>query len=684
MMPLRLFILFALTITLAGCSIINKPNRDAIAGDASMDAPVDGDAGTDADADADADTDAGDACASQNEVCDDFIDNDCNGFVDCADPYCASRMLCCQGGLPDAPPWTGDELGTYWNGLPAGSETLTPNYDDTLNRLTGFDDVQGIITKQCVPLATGYRLQTNFRMESTECTGAPECYVSLVFTPAPTVRAGLRLPDDLAVTAHSDGRLTVTNGGRVLGEEMLAMVGRTTFIVDITVGSDGDTPSLLATVRLQSQEPFVDAEPIAPLDSLLTDGECVNVGGLNLAIEGSGQQFSVAPLSRGPVECINASSFLEPDATSRDVLAAEPGNLHWGSWATGGIGSPGIAYRPPKWYVVGDATDHDRALDGASAEVGFALGFANATESGWNSDWTDASTTTPKTGSCFPSCLGMPPVGCSDACDLDNSVRDPSFEQLSVELGGGALATVAYSTREAVDSYSIVVEDRFTINTGGDVLRTGSILTPDDAELDDDCLSLRDPMLVRRDRNDTMAGYWLFFSCYDGIDTADIHAIQLDKDFFVVADTHQTVVRRTTEDWAASSVWSPEVIVEHEPEILADMSMGQGRDLYRLWFMARNRDNDVVSIGLVQAQLDPDQPEGTLPEFVPFGANPILSEGDAALRCDSSECRLRGFSVVREGLTPTLRFLIAREDEGNPVATWHYVPFEQSWKSPWY
>jgi hypothetical protein len=71
-----------------------------------------------------------------------------------------------------------------------------------------------------------------------------------------------------------------------------------------------------------------------------------------------------------------------------------------------------------------------------------------------------------------------------------------------------------------------------------------------------------------------------------------------------------------------------------------------------------------------------------LPDFTPFGANPILTEGPTAF-ADCPDCDIEGLAVVRVPNTPRVRFLIARQDNAGVPQDWHYAPFEQFWASPW-
>jgi hypothetical protein len=110
-----------LAATLCGCWLVAGLGQDYLAPDAG-DAAAEGDAEPTADAtdttpsDARQDgttpadgpysdaADAADGCASVQEICNDGIDNDCNGMIDCADPQCTSMGFACTAG-PVAVGW---------------------------------------------------------------------------------------------------------------------------------------------------------------------------------------------------------------------------------------------------------------------------------------------------------------------------------------------------------------------------------------------------------------------------------------------------------------------------------------------------------------------------------------------------------------------------------------------------
>jgi len=89
-----------ITIPVDGSAGANDASRDAAGGSdgASLDGAIHQDAGVDSGHDA-----GGDGCASSVENCDNGVDDDCDGLVDCADPMCGGFEC-----VPAAPSgWTG-------------------------------------------------------------------------------------------------------------------------------------------------------------------------------------------------------------------------------------------------------------------------------------------------------------------------------------------------------------------------------------------------------------------------------------------------------------------------------------------------------------------------------------------------------------------------------------------------
>jgi len=683
-----------LAVLLGGCSLINAPDRDLLSDggvDSSMDSMVDGRVDGDA---GDADTGIDTGCENIPEHCGDGDDNNCNFLVDCADPQCAAQEQCCDPTAAGDPVrWTFTEL-LGWERLPTGG-SMTPPVDNDRELIDFPEGVQGILRLECVPLAAGYRLQTSFQMTSATCPEGDGCFVAIVLTPAPGAGPGARITDDLGVTVDQTGTFTITNDGDVLAQEVgFAGVDHVVnVVIAVTVGLDeGDSPSLLGTVTLENGNTMRSVTPLtayafAPLDRLIIDdATCADVGGLRLAIEGSGSQFSVHPMTYSPLECTNAGKFDVPDEGD-DLLSSGNGmlmrtrSLDWGEWAAGGIGSPalGVAADGGRWHVMGDATNYDRGED-PFVELGFGIGYSAA--SNWNLTWSSQSQALAKTGPCNPACTSLDPDGCT-MTELSmclpgggppaHSVRDPSMGVQAIPSGGSI--QVAYARRLGVDRYGIAVDSGFEIGmASGNQPERDARFEPGMAPPFDMCTSLRDPVLVPVDPNDAgNDNQWLFYSCFQSLEVADIHVIEVDRDLVYEDGSHRVVVDRgTVGEWGSTSVWSPELVVDYEP------SGGRGRHLYRLWFLGRNAMRDRVSVGLLQGQVDPDA-STELPSFAPFGANPVLRDGDVP---DCPDCFIEGLAVARDPGENKIRFLIALQDEVGVEEDWHYAPFEQFWKAP--
>jgi hypothetical protein len=139
--------------------------------------------------------------------------------------------------------------------------------------------------------------------------------------------------------------------------------------------------------------------------------------------------------------------------------------------------------------------------------------------------------------------------------------------------------------------------------------------------------------------------------------------------------TSRTVLAPVAGTYSAGALYAPEVLVEHDPS-------ADGRHIFRLWALARDATQSRVSVALFQGQLDEQQATtDDLPTFVPFGANPIITE-DHAIFSDCADCELLGLSVARVPGSQALRLLVARRVNGGTAADYQLVPYEQYWVSP--
>ncbi len=428
----------------------------------------------------------------------------------------------------------------------------------------------------------------------------------------------------------------------------------------ITAGADtAGRPSALAKVVLTDSGSSrhvtaVEGLRIAGLEQLYDEtGECQLVPGLFLAVEGLGSNVAVNDIETAPLECVNPSQFSVP-ATDAPVSAAE---LGWGDWSAGGVAAPALVTRPAggttfQWHVLADGTHEDRTLDPIVTEFGYAIGHSVATNTTWDSFRTVEMPppSRPRFGNCTRDTCAAPTT---------TSVREPSA------VVEGAQLIVAYAVWLHENTYGIGILAMNWDPTGA----TGGVGTPLLEPGDFDCDSLRDPALFAKPGG----GYHLLFTCEKPGGRAEIHGVQIADETSPYTDHVTVLAPEDAAPYGAGAVRAPEVVVEVDPDEPANV-------VYRMWFTAQPRGFGESTIAVATAQSD--GMTGDLPPFVPYPANPVLTNDQRALGPSCVDCQILGIAV-----TPRPR---DRRDLPLPRGTkrefTHRVraaPLEQFWRPPW-
>ncbi len=656
---------------LAGCSLVLKPDYDAIAPDLDggprpFDAGDAGDAG-------DGGVDGGSQCEIRHPRemdCRDMVDDDCDGQIDCFDFDCTGALECCRDGAAAQRSCLSSL--SYWHRFPTGTSDIALEGSCDAASITAFGSpgsTRALISADCQPINFGMRCDLDFVVQR-HC-GVPPCdYAALSLTPVATLLEGARLSSELRAVVFADGSARVERSGTVLAE-----VDPGTFVVDTAepvhlrmdlepgVHDDGDV--LYATVQL-TQNPgprggtILARAPVMPLDDL----RCVGGdAGLYAAIEGSGRDVGVAgPFEHTQYQCSNPSQFeAQPDADFSTPL----------SCAAGGIGAPALvnycydncdttSSQQIQWDLWVDASDIDRGQENYRFIDFGVCGYAHqdpALPNGANGDW-----------------LLRPASSGSFMWGDSPSSREPTLLAISDQASPRSVQNLmfAYAERSTGETYSIrggTVQARPTIAPARSQIQT--LLSTDDTS--GQCTSLRDPLLVadwseRSDGVFAVTGAWLFFTCVHAEEPLfSIGVAHIDTDLVVDKNSVRTdVLTPAVGPYASRGVSAPEGFSEARGT----------QTTVRLWFSAHD-DSGRVRMAYAQGRGRIDAPD--LPALEPYPANPILDGASAILGGGCSrDCTFQGVSVTRSmndvGMHP---FVVARSRDTATETVYELVPLLQ-------
>lgn len=646
----------AATFGLAGCSLLNAPDRRLISTDAGVDA---GDGGSDADT------------GVPDEICDNGIDDDGDGLSDCIDFACAGRAQCCDvGSTVLQETWDpADNLSATWAAIPSASASYpVREFVSGTPQITAFEgpNTSAILTRSCVPLALGLELAITFSPMS-EGTCRDHCEASLVLTGAQDLLAGEHLPDDLAVRMDSEGLLTVSQAGRTLATATARTGASQRTRVTLRLGSAfrENEAVVEATVTAHNldtdtREILLENEAFLAREDLIDNlARCDESEGLFVAIEGHGDRVHVGALEATTLRCANPDQFqVPPDAP----LTAE--RLGVGTWAAGGIGRPALVSSQNgadvQWDLLFDGTNVDRQAE-RFVSLGLALGHAQTTT--WNaSPWIQRDG--PRIGEDPPACTG-------EGCGIDEAFREPSaFASLDASDRIAQLYSAfarRLPTTDGTERYGLwaqlVARDPNTVEAP----RATAVLMADEG-----CQSLRTPSIAPAGASFLDAGFLLFYTCERTDDVDEIHVLRLSASLEAMGQPATVVTAGDLPDYAEGGVNSPAVWVDFDSSSQAAV--------YRLWFLAHSGGGAESSLAMMQAQVDT---AGELPRFRPYPGNPVLRAGDDPLGGCPGTCTISGVSVTRRiDSAQVLRLLVALDLNDAGTTSYKFVPLEQFWHSP--
>ena len=644
---------------LAGCSLLNAPDRNFTPPDGGVDG------------------------GGIELFCADGLDDDDDTATDCADADCDEEPACCEKRRTTLSyDWTAANLSSAWSFAPSAWSPLRPSFDGK-TFVGGFlpaDTPRALVSHDCVSLGLGGWVTTTLRSTNAGgCVANETCddYAGVVLTAATGSTSGSRLQDELAVTLHAGGLVLVTQAGAEIARAERAAEQELGVEIEVRPMLDeSNQPVVVASVTVDAEN-ILEGFTITRTDNLISSGDCTEIPGLHVAAEGQGDLVYVGPIESAKQDCANPSQFDEQSAT---LLAA---NLEFNpSWAEAYVGAPTLAssrnaLSDIQWDLIVEGSNWSPELE-PTTHVGYALGHARvATDEGGNwrlTGW--ESSEAPKVGDDPPACSGS-------TCADNRSVREPHLLAELNDEGELRDLTLAFA-RELVPNPT--ERDLFGIQIVRPIGSPGSplslfgeaTLSPDEVP---GCISLRDPALIPVDP-DAAGGYWVLFTCVESaMPPRQIHAVRVSRALEIVQEGGGPM-RRVVLDadelgpFAAAGIRAPEPLISFAADGLR----------LRVWFLAQSAPGN-WAVALAEARThDTELLEFDVPEPLPFPVNPILSNESTLVLsgCGADQCNITGIAVTPRADDPSrLRFLLARRlKESAGDETFQLIPLEQTWSTP--
>lgn len=653
---IRVVALLWAATALLGCSLWNAPDPRLLDGgdgglDAGMpDAPSD--VGVDAPIDAPLDSPDAPSFPDHETDCDDTMDEDMDGAVDCVDTDCASDIIaCCREGTSTplftttwCPPPAFPAITTDWRSATGTMATAGPMPACTVGSLGAGPNA--LIHRTCLPLAGGITISAVI-----DWAGAcPTCEAMVALTPVEDATSG-GLIEDLAVRVHEvEGRLVLdlTRAGDVLARfpDAPATLGAEPFTVSLdlypSVVDSRPTLAARATVLDGPVTGSITAEEtVAFPDDLLGPAQgCGVAPGLYLGLQTRGApRFGEVRVI--PAQCPNPNYF-RPAGTSglrwldAETLGFEP-VLPEHEWTEGGIGGASVVVLDDgpstSWYYFFDGSNLNRANE-RDRDLDFSFGGAWALEPGLDTFelWGDEPGA-PMAGNDAPTCV--PP---------DTSCGGIDYREPVVVPSASAVIWV-----ERTRTGTRLVRSPVFFEPGAMPLAAPTPLTIPS------CESPSHPAVLTQGTS-----HVLVFVCGD-----DIRAMRLGTG---LAPMGEPVVLID-----ADALRFPLGLVDVDGTISVNGPVAT----YRLWVAGRDA-LGLTRLAIAEGGVATDTAEAW-PEMRPFAGNPVFSASEALLQdeCDGV-CTITGVGVARLPGTSTVRVVLSVTDEDDGAVRHALVPLEQT------
>lgn len=638
---MRHHLVVALCLLGSGCSLWNAPDPGLLDG-----GPPDGGMPIDAPIDAPRE-DARDApldtpvLPERETACSDDLDDDGDGATDCVDTDCASEARCCtvnptpvveerwcDPGLPSA--WTARA------GILTSTGSGCPGPD---GRLGGTGSTPSVAFHDaCVPLAAGATFRLAFDWIGGDCA---DCEATVALSPV--AEAGpTGIVEDLAVRMHglaSGLEIQLVRAGTVLAQFPVTTGTHDLVLTLFPALNDAGQPVLRALMLAEGGRSYGPFDALDFPSGLLGQPDCPVAPGLFLGVQTRGANASLGPIRVNTAQCANPNYFRPVGGNVPTWLEAADVGFTSQSWVAGGIGSgsvvPVVNGGTVEWSYFVDGSPSNRAND-RDTDLDFSLGGARSPDPGLDGFELRAD--------------GEPLVGplrCGDGCD----VRDPTafFPRMTTGVLPGGIVTGQLLWTERDDAartsaiyradFSSPNDRRSTPNTSVTMLELG-------------CARAERPSLLTEDPTGA-SGHLLVFLC-DG----QLAAVPLNGAF----EPMGTPTRLESLGRALGFTRD-----------LVDVDGAVFGETYRIWVAGRD-ERGLTRIALAEGVIR----EGTVPSFVPFAGNPILSIDDPLLAdgC-TGVCTLTGVGVGRLPADGSVRVVLSVTDEAGGGARHVLIPLEQ-------
>lgn len=690
---MRIALGLSLLLALSACSIFNKPDPGHLDANVGLDmGPMDGgvdDGGPDAwivDAGQDASM-----CVGHLEVCNNGIDDDCDGLRDCADPDCLTAMasVCCSSAGTttttehfEAPGSVWSTIGN-WSTQPSMAAAIVGGMNGRLIDM-GTGAPIGMVNNTCLHVDLG--TQIRFTMAAQPCSAAA-CAGEMEVVVGPSAMFSGMLTDDVAIRGVSmNGSLVVSivQGGTVRRTSTLPFGALTTLVtVDLAPGVASGRPAIVASVTLTQGSMFESLTAMTgPL--YVTDRNIFGTSscpGLHLGVQGTGDDVALDDVSIYQLDCSNPARFdhVSGDSVTLDAItmSVRQDTPTLAGWGRGGIGDPALyegVYSGTgdqhRFTLLFDGSPVDRASD-VIGHLPLSIGGADILAPG--SGPTSLAVLSNDCHRWVPRGLGntvcAPQAMANGHAVVDatpRAMRDPALYP-------------TYGTGNRISNYLVAWVGESAPGSALGLYQASMSADPITPQIgvatattihgDESCPSLRNPLLLPYLQG---TEDWLLFYVCDTFPPV-VHAATLSgptatriPNFELGPTELGSLARQGVTDIAGVVFDYVDASSVHTPT-------------YRLWLTTRPTTTHTAVL-FVEGTAPRDSAPGTFPVFVPFAGNPVLEETSAVFDSCGLGCQLHGITATRISNDPTqVRLLVERWVDTGSGLTYGLIPLSQLW-----